>query len=82
MPLTVRGAPVSRGVPSGFWLPGVSAREPAPGSGAGVVEAGGASGHSENFAYVELDCKVPEGDIISAVIEGLENGRLQGKVTA
>lgn len=47
-----------------------------------VVEAGGASGHSENFAYVELDRKVPEGAIVSAVIEGLENGRLQGKITA
>lgn len=47
-----------------------------------VIEAGGAYGHSENFAYVELDCKVPEGAIVSAVIEGLENGRLQGKVTA
>lgn len=47
-----------------------------------VVEAGGTSGHSENFAYVELDRKVPEGAIVSAVIEGFENGRLQGKVTA
>ncbi len=47
-----------------------------------VVEAGGTSGHSENFAYVELDRKVPEGTIVSAVIEGFENGRLQGKVTA
>lgn len=47
-----------------------------------VVEAGGTSGHSENFAYVELDRKVPEGAIVSAAIEGFENGRLQGKVTA
>lgn len=47
-----------------------------------VVEAGGTSGHSENFAYVELNRKVPEGTIVSAVIEGFENGRLQGKVTA
>jgi hypothetical protein len=35
-----------------------------------VVEAGGASGHSENFAYVELDRKVPEGTIVTAMIEG------------
>jgi threonylcarbamoyladenosine tRNA methylthiotransferase MtaB len=47
-----------------------------------VVEAGGASGHSENFAYVELDRKMPEGAIVSAQIEGMENGRLQGRVAA
>ncbi len=45
-----------------------------------VVEAGGASGHSENFAYVELDRKVPEGTIISAWIEGMDDGRLKGRV--
>ena len=45
-----------------------------------VVEAGGTSGHSENFAYVELDRKVPEGAIVTAMIEGQENGRLQGRV--
>ena len=45
-----------------------------------VVEAGGTSGHSENFAYVELDHKVPEGAIVTALIEGQENGRLQGSV--
>lgn len=47
-----------------------------------VVEAGGVSGHSENFAYVELDRKVPEGAIIAAYIEGQDNGRLQAKVAA
>jgi threonylcarbamoyladenosine tRNA methylthiotransferase MtaB len=45
-----------------------------------VVEAGGASGHSENFAYVELDRKVPEGTIVTAMIEGQNDGRLQGRV--
>jgi threonylcarbamoyladenosine tRNA methylthiotransferase MtaB len=45
-----------------------------------VVEAGGASGHSENFAYVELDRKVAEGSLVTAYIEGHENGRLNGKV--
>lgn len=45
-----------------------------------VVEAGGASGHSENFAYVKLDREVPEGTIATAIIEGSDNGRLKGKV--
>ena len=45
-----------------------------------VVEAGGTSGHSENFAYVELDRKVAEGSLVTAYIEGHENGRLQGRV--
>lgn len=47
-----------------------------------VVEAGGTSGHSENFAYVELNCKVPEGTIVAAHIERQVNGRLQGKIAA
>jgi hypothetical protein len=47
-----------------------------------VIEAGGTSGHSENFAYVELDRQMPEGSIITAAIEGIENGRLKGKIAA
>jgi threonylcarbamoyladenosine tRNA methylthiotransferase MtaB len=47
-----------------------------------VVEAGGASGHSENFAYVELDRQMPEGAIVAAAIEGMDNGRLTGRVAA
>ncbi len=47
-----------------------------------VVEAGGTSGHSENFAYVELDQQMPEGAIVAARIEGTENGRLKGRVAA
>lgn len=47
-----------------------------------VVEAGGTSGHSENFAYVELDRKVPEGTIVTAQIKGQHDGRLQGKIAA
>ena len=47
-----------------------------------VVEAGGTSGHSENFAYVELDQSQPEGSLVTATIEGHENGRLKGKLAA
>lgn len=47
-----------------------------------VVEAGGTSGHSENFAYVELDRPQPEGSLVTAVIEGHDNGRLKGKLAA
>jgi threonylcarbamoyladenosine tRNA methylthiotransferase MtaB len=47
-----------------------------------VVEAGGTSGHSENFAYVELDRQMPEGAIVAALIKGVENGRLNGKIAA
>jgi threonylcarbamoyladenosine tRNA methylthiotransferase MtaB len=47
-----------------------------------VVEAGGTSGHSENFAYVELDRQMPEGSMATAVIDGMENGRLKGKIAA
>jgi threonylcarbamoyladenosine tRNA methylthiotransferase MtaB len=47
-----------------------------------VIEAGGTSGHSENFAYVELDRQMPEGAIITALIKGVESGRLKGKIAA
>jgi threonylcarbamoyladenosine tRNA methylthiotransferase MtaB len=47
-----------------------------------VVEAGGTSGHSENFAYVEFDRHMPEGAIVVAAIEGMDNGRLKGRVAA
>jgi threonylcarbamoyladenosine tRNA methylthiotransferase MtaB len=47
-----------------------------------VVERGGTSGHSENFAYVELDRQMPEGAIITALIKGVESGRLKGKIAA
>jgi threonylcarbamoyladenosine tRNA methylthiotransferase MtaB len=47
-----------------------------------VVEGGGTSGHSENFAYVELDRQMPEGAIITALIKGVESGRLKGKIAA
>lgn len=47
-----------------------------------VVEAGGTSGHSENFAYVELDGRHAEGTIVAATIEGHDNGRLKGKLAA
>ncbi|CAN1527287.1 MiaB 2-methylthioadenine synthetase [Sphingomonadaceae bacterium] len=47
-----------------------------------VVEAGGTSGHSENFAYVELDQSQPEGSLVTATIEGHENGQLKGKLAA
>lgn len=47
-----------------------------------VVEAGGTSGHSENFAYVELDHSQPEGSLVAALIEGHDNGRLKGKLAA
>ncbi len=45
-----------------------------------VVESDGHTGHSENFAYVELDRKNAAGTIISARIEGIANGKLQGAV--
>ncbi len=47
-----------------------------------VIEAGGKSGHSENFAYVELDQICAEGALVSAKIISAKNGRLQGVVTA
>lgn len=47
-----------------------------------LVEASGTSGHSENFAYVDLDEKLRPGTIATATIEGQENGRLKGRVAA
>jgi threonylcarbamoyladenosine tRNA methylthiotransferase MtaB len=47
-----------------------------------LIEASGTSGHSENFAYVDLDQRRPPGSIAMAIIEGQENGRLTGRVAA
>jgi threonylcarbamoyladenosine tRNA methylthiotransferase MtaB len=47
-----------------------------------LIEASGTSGHSENFAYVDLDQKLYPGSIATAIIEGQENGRLKGRVAA
>ncbi len=45
-----------------------------------VVESDGRTGHSENFAYVELDQKRTAGTIVAARIEGIANGKLQGTI--
>ncbi len=47
-----------------------------------VVESDGLTGHSENFAYVELDHILPAGTIAAARIEGIANERLQGTISA
>ena len=47
-----------------------------------VVESDGLSGHSENFAYVEIDMPLPAGTIVAAQIKGITNGKLQGIVAA
>jgi threonylcarbamoyladenosine tRNA methylthiotransferase MtaB len=47
-----------------------------------LVEASGTSGHSENFAYVDLEQSLPPGSIATAIIEGHDNGRLKGRVAA
>jgi threonylcarbamoyladenosine tRNA methylthiotransferase MtaB len=47
-----------------------------------VVESDGRTGHSENFAYVELGEIRPAGEIVMAQVEGTANGRLQARVAA
>jgi threonylcarbamoyladenosine tRNA methylthiotransferase MtaB len=47
-----------------------------------VVESDGRTGHSENFAYVELDRTLAAGTIVSAHIKGSANGKLQGAIAA
>jgi threonylcarbamoyladenosine tRNA methylthiotransferase MtaB len=47
-----------------------------------VVESDGRTGHSENFAYVEIDQNLPAGTIVVALIKGMANGKLQGIVAA
>ncbi len=47
-----------------------------------LVEASGTSGHCENFAYVDLDQRLSPGSIATTIIEGQENGRLIGRLTA
>jgi threonylcarbamoyladenosine tRNA methylthiotransferase MtaB len=47
-----------------------------------LIEASGTSGHSENFAYVDIDQKLRPGTIVAAIVEGQDNGRLKARVAA
>ncbi|MFZ1565230.1 tRNA (N(6)-L-threonylcarbamoyladenosine(37)-C(2))-methylthiotransferase MtaB [Sphingorhabdus sp.] len=47
-----------------------------------VVEADGRSGHSENFAYVELDTPTAPGALLKVKVGGVDNGRLKGSIAA
>jgi threonylcarbamoyladenosine tRNA methylthiotransferase MtaB len=47
-----------------------------------VVESDGRTGHSENFAYVELNEDRQPGKIVMAQVEGTANGRLRARVAA
>ncbi len=46
-----------------------------------AVEHGGRAGHAENFAYVKLDRRVPEGSIASAKVTDAKDGVLLAGVT-
>lgn len=41
-----------------------------------AAEMGGMGGHAENFAYVTLDRRMGEGDIVTACITGYKDGKL------
>lgn len=45
-----------------------------------LVEKSGRSGHAEDFALVELDSRVEPGTIVTADINDVKNGNLQGTV--
>ena len=45
-----------------------------------AVESGGYAGHAENFAYLKLDTKMPEGRIVSARITHIQDEVLQAEV--
>ena len=47
-----------------------------------AVEMGGMGGHAENFAYVRLDRKMPEGAIVSARVNAVKDGKLQAEIIA
>ncbi len=47
-----------------------------------VVESDGRTGHSENFAYVELNETRTAGEIVAAHIEGTANARLHARIAA
>ncbi|NJM49604.1 MAG: tRNA (N(6)-L-threonylcarbamoyladenosine(37)-C(2))-methylthiotransferase MtaB [Sphingomonadales bacterium] len=47
-----------------------------------AIENGGMGGHAENFAYVVMDRKMPEGTVVPARINKAENGKLQAEVIA
>jgi threonylcarbamoyladenosine tRNA methylthiotransferase MtaB len=44
-----------------------------------AVETGGMGGHAENFAYVRLNEKAQEGDIVTVRITGIKDGQLTAK---
>ena len=45
-----------------------------------AVESGGLAGHAENFAYLKLNKRMPEGSIISARVTHIEDEVLQAEV--
>lgn len=45
-----------------------------------AVEKGGMGGHAENFAYVQLDRKSPESEIVAARVHSVKDGKLQARV--
>jgi threonylcarbamoyladenosine tRNA methylthiotransferase MtaB len=47
-----------------------------------AVEHGGSAGHAENFAYVKLNRPMPEGSIVTAKVDKLEDGALYAVVIA
>lgn len=47
-----------------------------------AVEHGGSAGHAENFAYVRLDRQMPEGSIVTAKVNNIEDGALQAEIIA
>lgn len=47
-----------------------------------VVENDGRSGHSENFAYVELDEPASPGALLKVWVSAVDNGRLKGSIAA
>jgi tRNA A37 methylthiotransferase MiaB len=45
-----------------------------------AVESGGYAGHAENFAYLKLDKRMPEGRVVSARITHIQDEVLQAEV--